>query len=190
MSRRLLKICAQYSYSVKVGRSERCGVGARARPWQQVKESNSRMQPRRQWIRNLSIASNQTMSDPCAKQSLKNGQDLRRLISRPMTTMNLWLSLTIACMKKPDTRKALRITLLPGWGVKKGSYAYNCLFFLSSYTFKLITFTLLCVYFIYVYVIYISLIDERKRVFFLSLLVIVENNLCLLVKKNRRNKKE
>ena len=35
-------------------------------------------------------------SDPCAKESHANGQDLRRLIPRPITKMNLRLTFTFA----------------------------------------------------------------------------------------------
>ncbi len=150
MSRRPLKICAHHSQSMKVGRSEHSGAGGRARSRRQMKESNHRLEkvplslfpllqgrlleghrwqgvqtalPKRKWVQNPAIARIQTTSGPCAKQSHENGHDQRRLISIRIVRKILRMTFIFACLKKRHTRRGP----LTGWGVKRGSYAYNWL---------------------------------------------------------------
>ena len=126
MSRRSLKICAQHSYSVKVGRSEHRGAGGRARSWRRQLEargdppfvfpdgtcptvggaSMARGADGAVQEKTGSESSNCPDSDNEAKQSHENGHDLRRLISILILRKILWLTFMFACLKKRDTRRA------------------------------------------------------------------------------------
>ena len=142
MSRRSLKICAQDSYSLKVGQSKQNGAEGRAWSRRQVKASNQRLekvpfaffpiiqvrlleghrwhgvktaQLKKKWVQNPAIARIQKTSSPCAKQSHENGHDQRRLISIWILRKILRLTFIFACLKKRATRRGPLIR----WGVER-----------------------------------------------------------------------